>query len=131
MKIFTAPSHCSSEPAGCAHESLSTATGLLCSGLVVLGDNIDASALARLGAIAVALAQDLFADDVVDLCQDALKGQLYVGGLQSGGLDERQALLLTEALQRTIQLSRSPSLSTFSVIPQNKTKIGNAWLCQA
>ncbi len=36
---------------------------------------------------------------MVDLGQDALEGQLHVGALQRGGLDEAEALLLAELLR--------------------------------
>ena len=37
--------------------------------------------------------------DVVDLGEDALEGELDVGRLQGGGLDEGQPLLLAELLR--------------------------------
>ncbi len=58
---------------------LSAAARLLCSGFIVLRGNNDTSALSWLGPIAITLAQDLLADNVVDLCKDALEGELHIG----------------------------------------------------
>ena len=84
--------------------SLPTAARLFCSSLIVLCGHNDLGALSWLWAIAIALAQDLLADDMVDLCQDALESQLHIGGLQCGGLNEGQALLFTETLHPSCRL---------------------------
>ena len=42
--------------------------------------------------------QGLLANYLVNLCENVLKGFFYVCGVQSGGFDKRQALLLTERL---------------------------------
>lgn len=42
--------------------------------------------------------QRLLGHDVVDLSEDALECLLYVGGLQGGGLNKGQTLLLAECL---------------------------------
>lgn len=87
--------------------SLSTAARLFCCSLIVLCGHDNFGTLSWLGAIAVALTQDLLADNVVNLCQDPLESQLHIGRLQRGGLNEGQTLLLTETLHPSHRLRKA------------------------
>lgn len=86
--------------AACRPASSAAASRFLLLFVVLLRDNYHPSI--SLGAHIATLfcSQRLLADNVVDLCQDLLEGLLHIGALQGTGLNEGEALLFAEGLQR-------------------------------